>query len=420
MVEVRLPLSTKIFIGNVATVVASLALGVGLERQLDQERGWVLLLAVLLPASVAAWLISRRLTRDLGVLSDAARSIGDGDLAGGEPHSRASVWPDETDVLARSTARMVENLRELVGRVQDTAARVKAASDALLDHTRAVGERAEGVLEEVGRIAERAAEQTVQAERQDGAISVVSDGLRRVTDIAAEAAEATRDTTAAATRGSERTRQAVQRIRAAFERAEDAGNDAVQLSERTAEIHDIVGAIGQIAEKTHLLSVNASIEAARAGEAGRGFGVVAEEIRRLAESSARAAERIREIVGGVDEQGRRVVGIMRASTEELSQSRTHLDEISGSLDDIARAAQQEAELVAALSGITREQLARVDDVVGASAGVRRGADRIAEATRAVESASSAQRERSRALDEAARALTALAAELDQVAGRFRL
>jgi len=142
--------------------------------------------------------------------------------------------------------------------------------------------------------------------------------------------------TASAPREAKTTHELVAHIRAVFERVADVGADVVQLSERTQEVHDIVAAIGQIAEKTHLLSVNASIEAARAGEAGRGFGVVAEEIRRLAETSARSARRIREIVDGIDDHSHRVVGAMQASTQALSETRAHLDDVSSALDASTR------------------------------------------------------------------------------------
>ncbi len=113
------------------------------------------------------------------------------------------------------------------------------------------------------------------------------------------------------------------RLNRAVDAAGRASEDVNALSQRTGEIHDIVGTMGQIAEKTHLLSVNASIEAARAGEAGRGFGVVAEEIRRLADSSARSADRIAEIVAGIDDHSRRVVATMEASSTALSESLDH-------------------------------------------------------------------------------------------------
>ncbi len=202
MVEVR-SLSVRFFLANVVTVVAAVVVLLTLERAATGAPPWLLALSVLLPASLAAWLFARTLTREL-----------------------------ESDVSG------------LGGQLRD----------------------------------------------------------------------------------------AVQRTRTAFERVERAGDDVIQLSERTAEIHDIVGAIGQIAEKTHLLSVNASIEAARAGEAGRGFGVVAEEIRRLAESSARSTEQIHEIVGGIDDHSQRVADTVKASTQALGESRAYLDEISRTLE----------------------------------------------------------------------------------------
>lgn len=419
--DVRVSLSVKIFLAILVTVVASLSLVVAFESSMDTAADWWALgSGILLAASVSAWIISRRLARDLARLSRASHAITTGNLAepiaGGGPDR----WADEVDLLTSHVAGMVESLRDLVQRLQRTAAQVDQSAAELVGNTQAVGQQAEGVLAQVGRIAERTEQQSRQADHQGQIIGRMVADLRRSAQIAEEAARSTRDTNAAAGRGTESARQVLGRMRSVFERVEDAGQAVYRLSERTAEIHDIVEVISRIAQQTHLLSVNASIEAARAGDAGQGFAVVAEEIRRLADSSARSADQIRVIVHGIDEHTRGVANTMRESNRELSEGRTHIDEISRTLDTIVEAARGEAQKVATLSELTRSQLGMADEVVGAAERVRQGADRIAEAIRSVESASSEQRRRSLALDESARQLSNLATELTAVAGRFTL
>ncbi len=419
---VRLSLATKIFLGHLVTVIGTMALvfGLGTTNIFGAGGDVVLLFAVLVTTSTMAWLISRRLTRNLDDLTRAAQAISTGDLSEAPPFDARANWPDEIDSLAHTTARMLDDLRELVAHLQRTAARVKAASQDLVDTTQAVGRHAEGVLGQVAGIAQSTKQQFQQVEHQDQVIGRMVDGLRRSAEIADEAARSTRDTSAAAAHGTATTRHALDRVRGVFERVEGASDRVIRLSSRTGEIHDIVEVISQIAQQTHLLSINASIEAARAGDTGRGFAVVAEEIRRLADSSARSAEQIRVIVSGIDDHTRAVTDTMRDSARELSESRREIDEISRTLDTIVEAARREAEKVTSLSELTRTQLGLADEVVNAAEDVRQVADHTVSATHRVEEASSEQRRRSLELGASARQLAELAAELDRVAGRFHL
>ena len=416
-------LSTKIFFGNLATVVATIVLlfGLGQSAWLQRpDRQWALVLAILVPATAVAWLVSRRLTRNLETLARAARAISTGDLSEAIDTHGDPRWADEIDVLAVTTAAMLGDLRDLVAHLQRTASQVQAASGALVEATDAVGRQAATVLDQVAPMAQRSEQLVGRADHQGGVLDRMASDLRRSAQIADEAARSTHDTSAAATRGSETSQQALGRMRNVFERVDDAGDAVYRLSERTAQIHAIVQAITHIAEQTHLLSVNASIEAARAGDAGRGFAVVAEEIRRLADSSARSGEQINVIVTGIDDHTRAVVNTMRESTRELGEGRKHIDDISLTLDTIVEATAREAEKVATLSELTRTQLELAVEVVVVAEDVRKGAERIAEGTRAVESASSEQRRRCVTLGDSARTLSDLAAELDSVAGGFRL
>ncbi len=420
--DVRLSLSTKIALSNLATVLVTLV-AVLVLTQSDfyantQNPSW-LALAVVVPILIAAWWASRWLIGPLGGVTRAARAVGRGDLRERLP-VRTSEWPDELELIAHATAALLDDLRDLVERIQGSAGELGHASVALVSTTQAVGEQAQGVLDQLGRITERTEQQTGQAERQRQIIARMAEDLRGAADIAGDAARSTRDTREAATAGSESTRQVIGRLHSVFERVDDASVAVVSLSQSTAEIHEIVEAISSVAQQTHLLSVNASIEAARAGEAGQGFAVVADEIRRLADSSGQRAARIREIVERIDRETRTVVVTMRASSDELGEGRARLDEILATLDRIVLAARRESDKVEALSSLTGRQLELADEVVQVADGVRQGATRIAEASRSAEQASSVQRQHTLALRDQAARLSELAATLQQAAGHFRL
>jgi methyl-accepting chemotaxis protein len=420
--DVRVSLGSKVFLGNLLTVLGSAALTLAFIQSgaFADSPEWVLFASVLLPASVAAWIISRRLTRNLVTLSGAARAVSEGDLSRRLDAQTDATWSDEIDYLARSTASMVDELRDIVGHIQRNAARVSEASSGLVDNTRIVGREAESVADRISGVSERAGQQTRKMETQSEIMSRMASELRRSADIAAEAAQSTQETSAAATEGNGATRMALDRIRAVFERVEGASTAVDALSRRTAEIHEIVEAMTQIAQQTHMLSVNASIEAARAGDSARGFAVVAEEIRRLADSSASSADQIRDIVQGIDRRTREVVDAMGDSTKDLRESRREIDGIAGNLDTIVDGTRREAQKVGTLSEVIGGQLLRIEEVAEAASHVREVAGKNAEATRAVELASAEQRRRCHDLERAARQLAEVAHSLDAVAGRFRL
>lgn len=412
-----MPLASKIFAANLLMVGASIALLLAFGRPDDPLFSTMV---VLLPVAVGAWFVARRLTRHLEALSRASRAVGSGDLASAEAPRPATGASDEVDALADAVGAMVADLRRLVSQLARAAAAVTAASGDVVEHTRAVRSEADAMARRSADVAQRSGQQSERARRQGETVGRVAASLRRAAEIADQAGRATRETAAAATRGTQTSRVALGRVRAVFEQVGAAGSAAQRFSENTAEIHAVVEVISQIAEQTHLLSVNASIEAARAGEAGRGFAVVAEEIRRLADGAARSAERIQALVRGLDGHSRALVDTMESSTRELTAGRREIDEIAGTLDVIAEAAAREVESAEAFGALSREQLGLIDEVVGEVSATRAGADHIAEAAGAMETASAVQRDRSRALDESARALAGVATELDAAAARFRL
>jgi len=190
------------------------------------------------------------------------------------------------------------------------------------------------------------------------------------------------------------------------------------FGERTQKIGKIVEVITGISQQTNLLALNAAIEAAHAGEYGRGFSVVADEIRKLSEATRRSAEEITALVGEIGKESTRVLSTMEAGTLEIREGREVIDTVRGSLDRIIQATVEVAQGVREISTLAGDQARGADEMVKATEEISRIAEDNAAAT---QEASAATEELTASLEQmagSAHDLAQLAGGLRQMAGRF--
>ncbi len=272
-------------------------------------------------------------------LLDAVARLSERDLTVVVP-----VTPDVTGPVADAINQMAEETGRVLAGVSQIAARVGAASAAV--NKKAV------VVNEV------ASAQRAEIERTAKELEAASVALRRVADNARECsarAERTGDTTQGAMRAVNSTLAGMREIREAIQ---DTGRRIKRLGERSQEITGIVDIINTIAERTHVLALNASMQAAAAGEAGRGFAVVAEEVQRLAESSRDATRQIGGLVKNMQvdtndtivTMDRTIAQVVEGSRtaetawQQMSLTQEATTELVDSVREIADASAQQAKL----------------------------------------------------------------------------
>jgi hypothetical protein len=206
---------------------------------------------------------------------------------------------------------------------------------ALALHLRRVDDRVRVAAEELTALAREvdavAAELRVTGESVTSAVQEVSLGSARQTEDFRRIADAISGLRAASKEIATRLSSADRLGGETLERSEAAGGDVVSLRERGGEIGSISDAIREVAEQTNLLALNAAIEAARAGEHGRGFAVVADEVRKLAESSAASAERIGVLVEQVLGQIGRVADDVTGTRADIVEGAEGADRAAGAL-----------------------------------------------------------------------------------------
>ena len=248
--------------------------------------------AALLLGVVAAWLIAVQIVAPLRQALSVANRIAEGDLS----HDIQASRQDELGQLQRSIGQMTLNLRGLISGIGDSAQQIASAAEQLSAVTEQTRDGVDGqkqeteqvatamnemlaTSQEVARHAEQASLAAAEADRQAGqGDQVVAEAITHIEHLAQEMA---------------RSSQAMQ-----------------GLQQESRKIGSVLEVIKSVSEQTNLLALNAAIEAARAGEAGRGFAVVADEVRSLAQRTQQSAEEIEELISGLHRGTQQVADIM--------------------------------------------------------------------------------------------------------------
>lgn len=276
--------------------------------------------------------LQRQVIRLLDDVEGAAR----GDLT-----VQAEVTADVLGAVADSFNLTIQNLREIVQQVSAAALQVtKSSSDNEMF--------ARGLSADALRQAEELAVTL-------NSVQVMTESIQRVADSAREAEEVARSASATALRGGEAVERTVAGILEIRETVAETTRKVKRLAESSQEISKIVALISQIASRTNLLALNASIEAARAGEAGRGFAIVADEVRQLADRAAKASKEIEQIVLQIQGETSSVMTAMEEGTQQVIEGTRLAEQAKRSLEDIIQVSNRIDVLVRSITADTVEQ-----------------------------------------------------------------
>jgi len=275
-------------------------------------------LIALLVGILAAWLITRQITRPLQDTLVAVERIAGGDLS----QTLQVTRRDEMGVLQQGIQRMGSTLRELIGGIRDGVTQIASAAEELS----AVTEQTSAGVNS----------QKVETDQVATAMHEMSATVQEVARNAADASRAAADADREANDGDRVVGEAIaqiERLAAEVTRSTEAMSHLQQESNKIGSVMDVIKAV---AEQTNLLALNAAIEAARAGEAGRGFAVVADEVRGLAQRTQKSTEEIEELVAGLQHGTQQVANIMHSSRELTDSSVELTRKAGGSLESITR------------------------------------------------------------------------------------
>lgn len=276
--------------------------------------------------------LQRQVIRLLDDVEGAAR----GDLT-----VQAEVTADVLGAVADAFNLTIQNLRDIVQQVKVAARDVTKGSTNSETFARALS----------GDALRQAEELAVTL----NSVQVMTDSIQRVAEAAREAESVARDASQIAQKGGEAVENTVAGILEIRETVAETTRKVKRLAESSQEINSIIALVSQIASRTNLLALNASIEAARAGEAGRGFAIVADEVRQLADKSAKSLKEIEQIVMQIQSETSSVMMAMEEGTQQVIHQTKLAEEAKKSLDNIIQVADHIDMLVRSITSDTVEQ-----------------------------------------------------------------
>ncbi|GMR05386.1 MAG: methyl-accepting chemotaxis protein [Thermodesulfobacteriota bacterium] len=358
MVHIKVPIGYKFILGFIA-VVASAAFVPDLVEQTNVAewlREPLSFLTAIVVGLILGSIFTRNFTRNFNNLTSAAKKISVGDLTGSPGLERAStIFQDETGELEDAIRAMSTNLRGLVEHIKETGTNLAEAQEMFSTVVARGHETSKDVISGTSIIFDGALEQANHIGDVSTTVKTMAEIADDVATKVTETANGSQKVNAMVQRGATATTSAMEKMETIFKGIENTESAANRLKEKLNDIPRILDVITHISRQTDLLALNATIEASKAGEHGRGFAMVADEVRRFADNTNHSVEDVALIVKELKIEVERVVASASEGTSNLKGGRDDLRKIREILVDITNYTSDVVEKSTLVLGLTHKQ-----------------------------------------------------------------
>lgn len=381
------------------------------------ESIWTGLIAILIGTLFIIFIVKLYL-RQINPLVKLAQAAAAGDLSGSALTKSKSS--DELGVLGNHLKDMVGNLRGLIIQIAQAAQQVSAASESLSEGAQHTNQTTASVSEMMGQLASHSEQQRQGTEESSYAMNEMAVGIQRVAESAGHATDISGHARTHTSEGNERMGQSRLQITEALRSVQQAVEAIQSLKSMSEEIGEITVLITNVTRQTNLLALNASIEAARAGEHGKGFVVVSTEIRKLADQSRLATERIAELVERVQHETGAAVIAMDRGLGEVEAMQAVVEQTDGTFKDLSSTVQEVVDQMTDVSAVSEQMSASSEEVLAGIVEIAELTRMTTELTQAVAAATERQLTTISEVSRTANELSGMSNELQLAVARFKV
>ena len=373
-------------------------------------------LLVLVITILLAIVIARKISRPIKELAKTAELVASGDLTLTVPVTSK----DEVGALAQGFNHMITELKALITKVNGLAQTVAASAQELNASADQSAQAANQVAISITDVAHGTERQRSAVDDASGIVQEITATIRGVASNAYSVAATSEQTAVAAKEGYKAVESAISQISIIEALVKQSAAKVGRLGERSNEIGRIVDTISSISSQTNLLALNAAIEAARAGEAGRGFSVVAEEVRKLAEGSQEAAKQISDLVGEIQGETQEAVLSMKEGSQQVAVGSQVVNHAGEAFQNIVSLIDKVAKQIQDISSAIQKIATGSEQIVSSMQVID---DTTKHAVGEMQSVSAATEEQSASMQEiasASQALAQLAQQMQDAVTQFRV
>ncbi|MTH54909.1 HAMP domain-containing protein [Bacillus mangrovi] len=372
---------------------------------------------LLMAVMISSLLLFRKKINPLKELTAIARSVAAGDLSAGKVKADSK---DEVGMLAGSINGMVDNLRTLIQEVGQASEHVASSAEQLTASAEESSKAAESITGVTQELASGSEKQLAAIEESNQSFHRMSENAGEMLNLAKVASGSARMAFEKAADGNQSILTSVRQMEIIEENVGDLSRVVKDLGGRSREIGKIVDVITGIADQTNLLALNAAIEAARAGEQGKGFAVVADEVRKLAEQSAASAQQISELVRLIQESASQAGTEMNETTDEVAEGMTAIHSAGNLFKEISTSTKEAAAEMEALSNQVKELADHTSAAEQAVRSISAVAQETSEGTQMTAAASEEQLASTEEITSSAVMLAKMAEDLQKAVGKFKM